>query len=281
MKLVWPATRFVAGETMRDAVAAARALNGRGIAASLDLLGENVTERSAAEAARDEYVRLLRGIADAGADANISIKLTMLGLDIDRGLTRDHLVSILEAARETGNWVRIDMEGSRTTQLTLETFEAVYPNHPNVGVVLQSMLRRSARDVERMIELEARVRLVKGAYKEPAPLAYQDKREVNEQFDRMAERLLVDGHYPAIATHDDERIDHAIDYARAHAVTADAFEFQMLYGVRRETQVELVERGYRMRVYVPYGPQWLPYFYRRLRERKENVAFILRNLARR
>lgn len=280
MKLLWPATRFVAGETMREAVAAARELNGRGIAASLDLLGENITERAAATAARDGYIDLLRGIAEARVDANISIKLTMLGLDIDPALAREHLVAILEAARDSNNFVRIDMEGSPYTQLTLETFEAVYPAHPNVGVVIQSMLRRSARDVERLVALGARVRLVKGAYKEPAQLAYQDKSEVNDVYDRLAERLLGDGKYPAIATHDDERIERVIRWTRDHGIAADAFEFQMLYGVRRETQMRLVERGYRMRVYVPYGPQWFPYFYRRLRERKENVAFVLRNLVR-
>jgi proline dehydrogenase len=256
-------------------------LNAHGIAASLDLLGENVSEPAAAGKARDDYVGLLRGIADARVDANISIKLTMLGLDIDLGMTRDHLVSILETARDADNWVRIDMEGSRYTQLTLELFYDVWSSFKNVGVVIQSMLRRSEADVERLIAEGARVRLVKGAYKEPAPLAFPDKREVNAQFDRMAERLLERGTKPALATHDDERIDHAIAYAREHGIAADRFEFQMLYGIRRETQEEIVRRGYCMRVYVPYGKQWFPYFYRRLRERKENVAFVLRSVMRR
>lgn len=279
--LIWPATRFVAGEQMSQAFAAVRELNTRGIQASLDLLGENVTERAEAAAARDQYVALLRGIAEADVGANISIKLTMLGLDIEPSIAEEYLTAILEAARETGNWVRIDMEGSPYTQLTLEAFYRVFETYRNVGVVIQSMLRRSADDVERLIGIGARVRLVKGAYKEPAPIAFPDKREVNEQYDRLADRLLAAGDYPAIATHDDVRIQHAIDCAARHGISADGFEFQMLYGIRERTQVALVERGYRMRVYVPYGDQWFPYFYRRLRERRENVAFVLRNLLKR
>jgi proline dehydrogenase len=190
-------------------------------------------------------------------------------------------VSILETARDTDNWVRIDMEGSRYTQLTLELFYDVWRSFKNVGVVIQSMLQRSEGDVERLIAEGARVRLVKGAYKEPAPLAFQDKRDVNMAFDRLAERLLDQGVRPALATHDDERIDHAIEYARQQGIAAERFEFQMLYGIRRETQEDMVRRGYCMRVYVPYGKQWFPYFYRRLRERKENVTFVLRSVVRR
>jgi proline dehydrogenase len=231
--------------------------------------------------AREDYVGLLRGIADARVDSNISIKLTMLGLDIEPTLARDQLVSILETARDTDNWVRIDMEGSRYTQLTMEIFREVWESFRNVGVVIQAMLRRSDADVDGLIGLGARVRLVKGAYKEPAPLAFQDKLEVNAAFDRMAERLLERGQYPAIATHDDERLEHAIEHAREKEIDPRRFEFQMLYGVRRETQEEMVGRGFNMRVYVPYGEQWFPYFYRRLRERKENVTFVLRSVLRR
>lgn len=279
--LIWPATRFVAGETAKAAFAITRELNAQGIMVSLDLLGENVEDPDEARASCRAYIDLLRGIADAGVDANISIKLTMLGLDIDRSMTHDHLVSILEAARETGNWVRIDMEGSAYTQDTLDLFHEVFAAHRNVGIVIQSMLRRSAGDVERLIGVGARVRLVKGAYKEPAEIAFPEKRDVNGAFDRLAERLLLEGVYPAIATHDDARIDHALAFAAEHGVGPDTFELQMLYGIRRETQIALVERGYRMRVYVPYGERWLPYFYRRLRERKENVSFLLRNVLRR
>jgi len=278
--LIWPVTRFVAGTDRHQAFEAVRELNARGLSVSLDRLGENVKERKQAEHFRDVYVRLLHGIADAGVDANISIKLTMIGLDIERKLARDHLVEILEAAEETGNWVRIDMEGTPYTQLTLELFHRVFEAHRNTGVVIQSMLRRSAEDVERLIAAGARVRLVKGAYKEPAPLAFQEKREVNDEFDRLARRLLDDGEYPAIATHDQERIDAVLRHVTERGIAPDRFEFQMLYGIRRQTQDSLVERGYRMRVYVPYGGQWLPYFSRRLRERKENVLFVLGNLVR-
>ncbi|CAN5355589.1 MAG: proline dehydrogenase family protein [Gemmatimonadetes bacterium] len=279
--LIWPASRFVAGERMPEALAAVRRLNERGILASLDLLGENVSERAAAEAASCQYVHLLRGIADAGVNANISIKLTMLGLDIEPELAREHLLTILDAARETDNWVRIDMEGSPYTELTLEAFYDVFETKKNVGVVIQSMLRRSASDIERLVGAGARVRLVKGAYREPAPLAYQEKRVVNEQFDRLAERLLEAGNAPAIATHDDARIAHTIAFTGERGIAPERFEFQMLYGIREATQVALAERGYRMRVYVPYGEEWFPYFYRRLRERKENVSFVLRNLLKR
>ena len=279
--LIWPATRFVAGEAMGEALAAARKLNGLGIRVSLDLLGENVTDRADAAEARDEYVALLRGIADARVDANISIKLTMLGLDIEPELADEHLMAILEAARDTENWVRIDMEGSPYVQLTLEAFYRAFESHQNAGVVIQSMLRRSAADVERLIEIGARVRLVKGAYKEPVQLAFQEQREVNEQFDRLAERLLEAGHQPAIATHDDARIDHALRYAAERGIAPDRFELQMLYGIRETTMAVLAERGHHVRVYVPYGKSWFPYFYRRLRERKENVSFVLRNLLKR
>ena len=279
--LIWPATRFVAGETAEDAFRAVRPLNDRGLTASLDLLGENVKDPTEARAACDAYVELLRGIARADLDSNISIKLTMLGLDIDRGMTRDHLAEILETAWETGRRVRIDMEGSAYTQATLDLFREVFPVHDNVGVVIQSMLRRSGEDVEEMIRLGARVRLVKGAYKEPEDIAFPDKDDVNAAFDRLAERLLAEGDYPAIATHDDARIEHVKRFATARDIASDRYEFQMLYGIRRETQVALVEKGYRMRVYVPYGEMWLPYFTRRLRERKENVTFVLRNLLRR
>ena len=279
--LIWPATRFVAGEQAAEAFEAARDLNAKGILATLDLLGENVTDPEEAHASCRSYIDVLRGIADAGVDSGISIKLTMLGLNIDPGLAREHLVSILQAAEATGSWVRIDMEGSRYVQPTLDLFREVFPAHRNVGVVIQSMLRRSAQDVEDMIRLGASVRLVKGAYKEPAEIAFPDKNDVNAAFDRLAERLLENGERPAIATHDDARIDHAIAFAAARGITPDRFEFQMLYGIRRETQIALVERGYQMRVYVPFGEKWLPYFYRRLRERKENVSFVLRSVLRR
>ncbi|HET9581868.1 MAG TPA: proline dehydrogenase family protein [Gemmatimonadota bacterium] len=279
--LIWPATRFVAGEDRETAIAAARQLNERGVAVSLDLLGENVKEAGEAAAARDAYIDLLEGIASAGVDSNISIKLTMLGLDIARRLAEENLRAILEAALEHGNWVRIDMEGSPYTQLTLEVFERVWESYRNVGVVLQSMLRRTENDLERALEMGARVRLVKGAYREPPALAFQAKAEVDQAFDRLAERLLDAGNEPAIATHDDARIQHVLEHAARRQIPPDRYEFQMLYGIRSKTLLEMAARGHRMRVYVPYGEAWLPYFTRRLRERKENVTFVLRNLIRR
>ena len=279
--LMWPVDRFVAGETMDEALEVVRGLNDEGLLVTLDLLGENVTEREDAEAFRDAYVEMLRGIAEAGVDSNISIKLSMIGLNIEQKLAREHLRTILEAARETGNWVRIDMEGSPLIQMTLEIFYRLFDEFDNVGVVIQSMMRRSAEDVETLIGKGARVRLVKGAYKEPEPLAYQEKARINEEFDRLAVRLLDEGNYPAIATHDDERIEHVLRHATTKGIAADDFEFQFLYGLRRETRRSLVERGYRMRVYVPYGTRWFPYFSRRLRERKENVLFLLGSLLKR
>lgn len=279
--LIWPISRFVAGESMEEALEVVRGLEDEGLAVTLDLLGENVTEPEDAEAFRDAYVALLRGIADAGVGANISIKLSMIGLNIQQKLARENLRTILEAARETGNWVRIDMEGSPLIQMTLEIFYALFDEFDNVGVVIQSMMKRSAEDVETLIGKGARVRLVKGAYKEPEPLAYQEKSRVNEEFDRLAERLLDEGNHPAIATHDDERIEHVLRHVTSEGIPADDFEFQMLYGLRPETQRSLVERGYRMRVYVPYGRRWFPYFSRRLRERKENVFFVLGSLLKR
>lgn len=278
--LIWPVTRFVAGEESEAAIAAARERNALGITATLDLLGENVTDPGEAARAREAYEELLRAIHRARVDANISIKLTMLGLDISPRLAEDNLRQLLDVAGEVGNWVRIDMEASRYTQLTLEIFTRVWESHQNVGVVVQSMLRRSADDVERLNAMGARVRLVKGAYREPAPLAIQSKREVNDAFDRLAERLLDEGHDPAIATHDDARIRHVMAYAVQKGIASDRYEFQMLYGIRSRTQAQLVEQGYRMRVYIPFGERWLPYFYRRLRERNANVAFVLRNLVR-
>ena len=279
--LIWPITRFVAGEDAETAFRVVRDLNARGLAVTLDLLGENMTDPGEAARARDAYVELLRGIERAGVDSNISIKLTMLGLDVSPRLAEENLRMLLVTAREADNWVRIDMEASRYTQLTLEIFGRVWESHRNAGVVIQSMLRRSAEDVERLIAMGARVRLVKGAYREPAPLAFQRKAEVNAAFDRLAERLLDAGNHPAIATHDDERIRCVIEYAARRGIAPDRFEIQMLYGIRPATQLALVERGYRMRIYVPYGERWLPYFTRRLRERKENVFFVVRNLIRR
>ncbi len=275
------ARRFVAGESLSEAVEAVRRLNGRGLLATLDILGENLDDREAVREARDDYVRLLDRIAESGVDSNISIKLTMLGLDLGAGFCEENLRAVLEAGRERGIFVRIDMEGSRYTAATLETFHRAAAAFPRgVGPVVQSYLRRSRADVELLVRAGARVRLVKGAYKEPPDLAFQRREEVNRSFDELAELLLEGGAYPAIATHDDERIERVREFARSRGIERHAYELQMLYGVRPRFQGSLAAQGHPVRVYVPYGPEWFPYFYRRLRERKENVLFLLRNLLR-
>lgn len=275
------ARRFVAGEAVLEAIEAVRRLNGRGLLASLDILGENIAERAEVMAARDAYVRLLDEIARSGVESNISIKLTMLGLDVDRGFCEENLRAVLAAARERSNFVRIDMEGSRYTAVTLELFHAVHGDFKDhVGPVIQSSLYRSRADIEELVRVGARVRLVKGAYKEPPAVAFPRREDVNRSFDELADLLLGGGSYPAIATHDDERIAHVRAAALQRGLPKSAYEFQMLYGIRPRFQQQLAGEGHPVRVYVPYGPEWFPYFYRRLRERKENVLFVLRNLLR-
>jgi proline dehydrogenase len=275
------ATRFVAGETAEAAVAALRDLNAAGLSATLDLLGEAVARPEEARQARDAYLDLLDRIRAAGADANVSVKLTQMGLDIDDTLCRENVELIARRAREHGNFVRIDMEGSAYTERTLRLFtERLLPTfgRDHVGIVLQSYLRRTAGDTETMIGLGARVRLCKGAYKEPAAVAYPAKRDVDASFVACLERLLSRGHHPGVATHDEAIIAHARAYAQRNGIARDRFEFQMLYGVRRDLQTALRRDGYRVRVYVPFGGHWYPYLMRRLAERPANVAFIVGNI---
>lgn len=276
------AARFVAGETVDQALAALRDLNAAHISATLDLLGESVRRPEEARAARDTYLQLLDRIHAASADANVSVKLTQMGLDIDETLCVENLRAILQRARQHGSFVRIDMEGSPYTQKTLDLFtRTVFPEFgPSAGVVLQSYLRRTAADVEAMILLGARVRLCKGAYKEPATIAFPEKRDVDANYIACLERLLDRGNYPAIATHDERIITHARAYARGRGVDPSRFEFQMLHGVRRDLQQELQRAGYRVRVYVPFGSHWYPYLMRRLAERPANIGFMLGNIFR-
>ncbi len=282
------ARRFVAGETLPEAIEVVRRLNDRGLSASLDILGENVKDPAAVRAARDDYVGLLDEIARTGVDSNISIKLTMLGLDVGEAFCEENLHVVLSAGRERRTFVRIDMEGSRYTQATLDLFHRVLPAYGSasdgrgagVGVVIQSYLYRSAADVQRLNEARARVRLVKGAYKEPPEVAFPARDDVNRSYDELMRELLAGGAYPAIATHDDERITRTRTFAAERGIPVSAYEFQMLYGIRRRLQETLAAQGHPVRVYVPYGRDWFPYFYRRLRERKENVAFVARNLFR-
>lgn len=278
------ASRFVAGETLDSALPAVNELNAKGLHAALDLLGEHVHDREVAEESRDAYIDLVHTLADlsdSGLRNRISIKLSMMGQMIDEDFCLDNLRQLLDVARERDMFVRLDMEGSDLTQSTLDIFETVYPDYPDhVGPVLQAMLKRTDRDIDRMCELGASVRLCKGAYGEPASIAYQDMDVIRARYLDYMERLLQHTQYSGIATHDDSLINATKAFARTNDISPEDFEFQMLYGLRDETQEQMARDGYNMMVYVPYGTEWLPYFYRRLRERKENVFFILRNLFR-
>jgi proline dehydrogenase len=275
------ARRFIAGETLADAIAAARAVEARGPLITLDHLGENITTLSEADAATREYLAILAAIVESGIGRNISLKLTQLGLDIDRRRALEHLRTILEQGEPAGFFLRLDMESSRYTDVTLDLFETLWhEGHRQIGVVLQAALRRSEQDLRRVLALGGRVRLVKGAYTEPRSIAYPRKADVDAAFARMTKVLILEGNYPAIATHDEAMLDLTRRWAADHGVTPDRFEFQMLYGVRRDLQRMLVTAGYRLRIYIPFGRQWFPYFMRRLGERPANVAFIIRALLR-
>ena len=276
------ASRFVAGETVESAVAAVRDLNRRQIAASLDLLGESVREAHDAELARDTYLRMLDEIAESGVHSNVSVKLTQMGFDIDETACFANMSAILEKAKARQNFVRVDMESSAYTQRTLDFFfQRLYPAYgPQVGVVIQSCLRRSDADIDRLIEAGARVRLCKGAYLEPADVAYPDKADVDRAYIRLMERLLERANYPALATHDPAIIARAREFALTKGIDPSRFEIQMLYGVRRDLQESLRRAGYNVRIYVPFGTQWYPYLMRRLAERPANIAFILGNVVR-
>jgi proline dehydrogenase len=274
------ANRFVAGETLDSALAAVSRLNARGITASLDLLGESVHNEAEARAAGQAYITMLDRIDGQKADANVSVKLTAMGLDISEDLCVSIMHKILQRARDCGSFVRIDMESSEYTQRTLDLFEQrLYPAYrENVGIVLQSYLYRTFADVERANLLKARVRLCKGAYMEPETVAYPEKKDVDANYVRSMHELMLKGNYPGIATHDEAIIREAKRFARANDIVSDRYEFQMLYGVRRDLQDQLVREGYRMRVYVPFGTQWYPYLMRRLAERPANVAFLTGNM---
>lgn len=276
------ARRFVAGETLDDALIAVRALNAKGISASLDELGESVGNEREARATRDVYLHILDSIAAARLDANVSVKLTALGLDIDEELCVALLQDLLERARQHSTFVRIDMEGSEYAERTLRLFEErFYPSfRDHVGIVLQSYLYRTSTDAERATDIRCRVRLCKGAYKEPAAVAFPDKKDVDANYVKCMHALLEHGNYPGLATHDPAIIAEAKRFAREKRIGPERFEFQMLYGVRRDLQEALVEEGWRMRVYVPFGTQWYPYLMRRLAERPANVAFITGNVVR-
>jgi proline dehydrogenase len=273
------ARRFIAGETIGEAIEAARAIEARGMTLTLDLLGESVTNLEAATAATRQYLAVIDAVIASGIERNVSLKLTQIGLDADKASAVDNVRRILERAEPAGFFVRIDMENSPYTEVTLEIFDTLWQQgHRQIGVVLQSALYRSERDLQRLNQLGARVRLVKGAYKESKAIAYAKKADVDAAYARMLKSLLSEGNYPAIATHDPAMIDLARRWAREQGIAPDRFEFQMLYGIRRDLQTMLVREGYRMRVYVPFGREWFPYFMRRLGERPANVMFVIRGI---
>jgi proline dehydrogenase len=273
------ARRFVAGETIEDAIDAVRRLEAQGLHHTLDHLGESVSSLEGSESCTRDYLNLIEEVARAGIERNISLKLTQLGLDVDRAVCADNLRRILAAGDRHGFFVRVDMESSAYTEVTLEIFETLWRDgNRNMGVVLQSCLYRTEKDFERVNALGARIRLVKGAYNEPKAVAYQRKADVDAAYVRLARRLLIDGTYPAIATHDERILGNVKRYAADHAIGSDGYEIQMLYGIRRDLQSSLTGEGHRLRVYVPFGREWFPYFMRRLGERPANVAFVLRSL---
>lgn len=286
----WPPVRplvrrFVAGEHLEEAVETVRALNDRGITATLDHLGEHTSTRAAAAQAADDYLRILESIGASGLESTVSLKPTQLGLSLDDALCREHVGRVAQRAEELNNAVCVDMEGAEFTDRTLDLFESLWAEHDNVSTVIQSYLRRSADDVERLVALGAPVRMVKGAYLEPPELAFQDKGAVDRAFVQLTERLLSPeardrGVFTAIATHDERILRWACEHIEKHEIPTWAYEFQMLYGICRDLQARLAEAGHPVRVYVSYGTEWFPYFMRRLAERPANALFLLKHLVR-
>ncbi|HWE62251.1 MAG TPA: proline dehydrogenase family protein [Chloroflexota bacterium] len=273
--------RFVAGETLDDALAAVRAIEGQGMHVALDHLGENTTSVAEAAAATGEAIQALEAVHGLGADAYISVKLTQMGLDLGEYIVLDDARRLLDRAAALDGFIRIDMEASAYTARTIELFSELRQQYQNVGIVLQAYLYRSMDDLRAMVSIGARVRLVKGAYREPPHISFRRKRDTDRNFVRMMEYMLREGEEPAIATHDPAIVEHACEFARQIKLSPDRFEFQMLYGVRRDLQEQLTDDGYRVRVYVPYGAQWYPYLTRRLAERPANLQFVLGSLLRR
>ncbi|MBC5823216.1 MAG: proline dehydrogenase family protein [Candidatus Eremiobacteraeota bacterium] len=272
------ARRFVAGETIASALQAVMALNASGLSASLDFLGEDVTNERDAAHATDTYVDLIDRITALGADANVSVKLSAIGQSISEDMAVENLARIVARARPSEMFVRLDMEGSATVDSTYRVFDRARADYPHLGPVVQAYLHRAAKDVAACIEHGVRVRLCKGAYKEPPSVAIQEMPLIRRNYGELAEALLTSGRYPAIATHDESLLAAVREYAERHKVGPDRFEFQMLYGVRPESQRAIVRQGYRMRVYVPFGSHWAGYFYRRVAERRENLFFALRSM---
>ena len=270
--------RFIAGLTLDDGLSVCERLEREGILVSMDRLGESVTSPAEAEASRDGYLEILHRIAASGFDASISIKLTQFGLDLSESACRANVERLVSEAARLGKTVEIDMESSEYTDRTLDIACAMHEAHGNIRAVVQAYLRRSAEDIERMCELRVPVRLCKGAYKEPATVAFASKREVDESYVRLMQVLLDRGAYPGLATHDQRIIEEAHRFARERGIPPDRYEFQMLYGIRRDLARRFAAGGYRIRLYVPFGEAWYPYFMRRLAERPANLLFLMRNM---
>lgn len=272
--------RFVSGEKLEDALNAAKKVNSQGATATLDHLGEEVSEPAKALAATKVYLDALNQIKDNGVDANISVKPTQVGLKIDKELCEQNFAEIIKRAKRYDNFVRMDMEGSDCTQDTLDVFKSLRKKHDNVGIVIQSYLYRSDRDVDEVLKLCGRIRLCKGAYKEPQKIAFPKKRQVDDNFLRLMQKMLLSGIYHGIATHDEKLIEKTKEFAQKNNIPEDRFEFQLLYGIRTELGHKLVKEGYNVRIYIPFGREWYPYFMRRLAERPANLFFFLKNFFR-
>jgi proline dehydrogenase len=273
-------SRFVAGKTLDDALAVGRRINSEGISLTLDHLGESVTSLAEAAQARDVYIRTLTAIHENDIRGNVSLKLTQFGIDLSAEQCRANVAQLVERANSLSSFVRIDMESSEYTERTLQLVEDLHAQYGCVGTVIQAYLRRSRADIERLSARGIRVRLCKGAYLEPADVAFPDKADVDGNYVELMKLLLDQGHYPAIATHDEKIVEQAKAYAAQRQIGVDRFEFQMLYGIRRDLQRKLVAQGYRLRLYVPFGNAWYPYLMRRLAERPANVFFIARHFFR-
>ena len=273
------ARRFIAGETTAEAIEAARGVESRGMTITLDHLGESLGSLAQADAATREYLDILQTVVASGIGRNISLKLTQLGLDVDRASCVDNLRRVLDKAEPAGFFIRLDMEGSAYTEVTLDIFETLWGlGYREMGVVLQAALYRTEEDLPRVLRLGTRVRLVKGAYKEPKTVAHQKKHDVDDAYARLMKILLVSGHYPAFATHDPSMHQRALQWAAEKGIAQDKYEFQLLYGIRRDLQQSLVAGGSRVRIYIPFGRQWFPYFMRRLGERPANVRSVVTSL---
>lgn len=274
------ARRFVAGENIQDAIRAVLELNRRGFSATLDYLGEMVSTREEADHACNEYLTALDEIQKSQANSNVSLKLTQFGLGMDESLCYTNVEKVVLRARELNNFVRIDMEGSAYTEATLRILFDLRKKYENVGIVIQAYLFRSEKDIENLIAMNTRIRLCKGAYKEPPDISFEKKKDTDSNFIKLMKILLKSGIYHGIATHDPKMIDGTKQFATQEGITSEKFEFQMLYGIRRDLQEQLIREGYRMRIYVPYGAEWYSYLMRRMAERPANLMFVLRNLVR-